>query len=299
MEQFSIFYFFIALIVGFGLLSISFFVFIKQNKSDLLKKFLYFYSTFSTLSFLNLFSDYYKFNIIERNKDLYTFLRYLENPVFLLLVMYTVTIFIHEFVTVENKDKRNKTIGIITIAVLIINYSISLFPKVFTSDISRILIKDIVFVIVLFYNFYLLIVSYKKETNNSVKSKLFYLLVILAISLPCVVSDTFFLEIVGFKMFPIVYILLGGYFVYYLLSENANSLTNEDKEIKVIHTLQHKYSLTEREIEVALLVIKGDSYKEIAEKLFISINTVKSHLQNIYQKTDSANKMQLVNKLTK
>src|SRR5690606_25724044 len=43
-------------------------------------------------------------------------------------------------------------------------------------------------------------------------------------------------------------------------------------------------TLTEREIEVLKLVAQGASNPQIAEKLFITINTVKVHLRNILEK---------------
>lgn len=45
-----------------------------------------------------------------------------------------------------------------------------------------------------------------------------------------------------------------------------------------------KYGLTEREAEVWLLRRANLSYKEIAQHLYITINTVKKHLKNIYAK---------------
>lgn len=44
------------------------------------------------------------------------------------------------------------------------------------------------------------------------------------------------------------------------------------------------YGLTEREEEIALLLIKGVTYQNIAAQLFISMSTVKSHASNIYKK---------------
>ncbi|MBD2355051.1 helix-turn-helix transcriptional regulator [Tolypothrix sp. FACHB-123] len=52
-----------------------------------------------------------------------------------------------------------------------------------------------------------------------------------------------------------------------------------------------KYNLTDREIEVWLLRRANLSYKEIANKLYITINTVKKHLQNIYAKQQDINNM--------
>jgi len=43
-------------------------------------------------------------------------------------------------------------------------------------------------------------------------------------------------------------------------------------------------NLTRREEEILSFLMKGYLYKEIAEKLFISIDTVRSHIRKIYQK---------------
>jgi DNA-binding CsgD family transcriptional regulator len=45
-----------------------------------------------------------------------------------------------------------------------------------------------------------------------------------------------------------------------------------------------KYGLTEREAQVWLLRRANLSYREIAQNLYITINTVKKHLKNIYAK---------------
>ncbi len=43
-------------------------------------------------------------------------------------------------------------------------------------------------------------------------------------------------------------------------------------------------NLSEREVEVLSLVAKGYRDREVAEKFFISVETVRKHLRNIYQK---------------
>ena len=47
---------------------------------------------------------------------------------------------------------------------------------------------------------------------------------------------------------------------------------------------KNKYDLTTREKEILTALSDGSSYKIIGEKLFISIDTVRSHLKNIYKK---------------
>ena len=55
--------------------------------------------------------------------------------------------------------------------------------------------------------------------------------------------------------------------------------------------------LSKREYEVLELLSKGHLYKEIADQLFISLSTVKRHLNHIYTKLQVQNKTEAVNKL--
>ena len=50
--------------------------------------------------------------------------------------------------------------------------------------------------------------------------------------------------------------------------------------------------LTEREKGIVLLLAGGDTNKEIAEKLHISVHTVKAHLEAIYDKFGVSNRVQ-------
>jgi DNA-binding CsgD family transcriptional regulator len=63
---------------------------------------------------------------------------------------------------------------------------------------------------------------------------------------------------------------------------NAEELTSKSKK-----ALQQ---LTEREKDVLFLLVTGLPNKAIAEKLFVSSGTIKTHTLNIYQKMDVANR---------
>lgn len=54
--------------------------------------------------------------------------------------------------------------------------------------------------------------------------------------------------------------------------------------------------ISERELEVLALVAQGLSNKEIASKLFVSINTVKTHLSKLYEKLEVSRRIQAVEK---
>lgn len=55
---------------------------------------------------------------------------------------------------------------------------------------------------------------------------------------------------------------------------------------KGVAELKQVYGLSEREREVLTLLIQGQTNKEIAERLMVSVNTVKKHVQSIFAKLD-------------
>jgi LuxR family maltose regulon positive regulatory protein len=54
--------------------------------------------------------------------------------------------------------------------------------------------------------------------------------------------------------------------------------------------------LSERELEVLRLLAGGLSNREIAERLYLSLNTLKAHTANIYSKLGAHSRMQAVNR---
>jgi DNA-binding CsgD family transcriptional regulator len=55
-----------------------------------------------------------------------------------------------------------------------------------------------------------------------------------------------------------------------------------------------RFDLTNREMEILSLILKGLSNQDVAESLFISEHTVKKHVLNIYRKLHVRNRMQLL-----
>ena len=67
-------------------------------------------------------------------------------------------------------------------------------------------------------------------------------------------------------------------------------ITLEDKQQSLQRAVNNDiylYNLTPREAEVWLLYKANYSYKEIGDKLYITINTVKKHMKNIHAKRKS------------
>lgn len=59
---------------------------------------------------------------------------------------------------------------------------------------------------------------------------------------------------------------------------------------------QRESPLTEKEKEIVMGLVEGMSYKKIAENSYISVETVRSHIKNIYKKLHVHNKAEVIKK---
>jgi DNA-binding CsgD family transcriptional regulator len=68
----------------------------------------------------------------------------------------------------------------------------------------------------------------------------------------------------------------------------------EDEPAPAAALLRRLYHLTEAEAEVALHVMHGADLKQISDELSISLTTVRTHLQHVFDKTDTHRQAELV-----
>ena len=72
------------------------------------------------------------------------------------------------------------------------------------------------------------------------------------------------------------------------------------KLVSVYHKQQNgsaSHELSGRENEILQLLSKGLLYKEIADKLSISVSTVRQHIHKIYEKLHVQNRTEAINKV--
>jgi NarL family two-component system response regulator LiaR len=61
-------------------------------------------------------------------------------------------------------------------------------------------------------------------------------------------------------------------------------------------SLVTQLELGKRELEILNLLAQGHSNQEIAAKLFVSVSTVKTHIQNLFEKLDVKRRIQAIEK---
>lgn len=89
--------------------------------------------------------------------------------------------------------------------------------------------------------------------------------------------------------------------LYLLLESNKFIETyqeqSQDQKIEFENRIPNYHDLTNREQEILQQILRGKSNKEISTELYISENTVKTHVRNILQKYNVTNRAQLISKI--
>ncbi len=95
------------------------------------------------------------------------------------------------------------------------------------------------------------------------------------------------------SIIALLFLGLGIYLSSIVFKNKPHSSATELPLAEQIISPQH-IDLSARELEVLQLMSKGFSNKEIAEKLFVSLNTIKTHTSNIYLKLEVGNRTQAI-----
>jgi len=73
------------------------------------------------------------------------------------------------------------------------------------------------------------------------------------------------------------------------ITKSAGNFSPDDKALQ-------KFGISKREWEVLELISEGLSNQEIADKLFVSLNTIKTHSSNLFLKLDVKRRTQAIEK---
>jgi DNA-binding CsgD family transcriptional regulator len=105
-----------------------------------------------------------------------------------------------------------------------------------------------------------------------------------------------------YPIIPVILLLFAFFAIRYWLKlelekQRQDILAEYTRNIEVTEQKNFINLLSPREIEVLDLINSGLSNKEIAEKLFVSLSTVKTHINNIYKILEVKNRREAIEKL--
>lgn len=108
-------------------------------------------------------------------------------------------------------------------------------------------------------------------------------------------------ELLYMLLYFLGHTLFVTYFVYKaaLPSVILSEVEEFGKEELSFEIFLEKYSITPREAEIVREIYLGKTNQEIADQLFVTIQTIKDHTHRIYQKTEVKNRTQLASLVRK
>lgn len=102
--------------------------------------------------------------------------------------------------------------------------------------------------------------------------------------------------IIAFTVLPPLFRQLNILLKYSAFLSKMEALPEKKKE-QIVEAAAFPAGLSEREMQIVRLILKGYTYSLIAKELYISVSTVKTHIHNIYDKLNVSNKTELIQKM--
>ncbi|MEX1377183.1 MAG: helix-turn-helix transcriptional regulator [Eubacteriales bacterium] len=130
------------------------------------------------------------------------------------------------------------------------------------------------------------LVFYKKSSRNQRTYSIIFIL-----GIPFIILDILFTEKLNFMLTSLPYIAYIIAVFYEVFSSAADQIKPPQTKNSVI---KKQYQLTDREMDVYLLAAQGLSNQEISKQLFVSVHTIKTHLQHIFSKLNVSTRYQLM-----
>jgi len=87
---------------------------------------------------------------------------------------------------------------------------------------------------------------------------------------------------------------LGAWVGFRLTRKKKNIVATPYGDFKLNEDILKQTGISKREYEVLELIALGNSNQEIADKLFVSLNTVKTHSSNLFAKLDVKRRTQAI-----
>lgn len=274
-------YYLFIIFVAFGSLSISILGCIKSR----VKEYIYliiFYFLFTLRILMAFIEVYFETNIMQYDYY-YLYVLQIISTIVSCLFMASISLYINTLFF----NKFKKVADIIVIVLCSSLLLLMAYPNGFKIDLETgayilgTTVKVAIFINYTIFAYLLVVIIVGSKRNRPLREVILivsigvFLIFGIVDNLPQFSFDSFLVS-------SIPYLLFGFVLIYYFTTYLLSSVKDEIDKIKF---LKEKYNLTQREEELIPLINSGLNNREISEKLFISVSTVKSHIHNIYGKT--------------
>jgi DNA-binding CsgD family transcriptional regulator len=280
LQGYLLIYIFVCFSVGIACLSVTV-VSAKRKGDTLARTFLVFYLSVSLLvigALLRAFIDIFPDPVAPSTRFA---IEYLDSFIGRYGVMFSLPFFAHRVFAVVDARRDYLLAAIVAVAAVIQHVTEFWLAKVW--DDRGDLFEDVLFAGIVVYTLGL---GFAHLGDPRVYRPLaLRFLALSLIGLPGTVYDIFLSDDTAFKFFPLWY-CVGSVVITWTLIQRRSSFRPG--------TIAPQWGLSQREAEVAGLVLRGHSNKEIAEQLNISPNTVKTHLRAVFDKSGLRSRFELI-----
>jgi len=300
MEHLNFFYFVTTFFTGIISLSLSVFVYFK-TKETLIQYYLYFYSAWTLLVVTYTFLSYTQANIPTMYPSVFELLKSFMSMFVGPLLLFTLPVFFHHVCSVPHANIKNIIFGGIAI-LLATNYYVSkhIIMNATVGRFSEYTAHTVV-VLVILYTAIIGMYYSRKLQDPERRSLIMKISVSIGIFLPGIVHDVFREEVSLIRIFPIHYCVVSIIFTNHLLKHyrhhhpvSADTESDAMVERELDEEIFNKYNISPREQDVARLIVQGYRNQQIADKLSVTVSTVKKHITKIYQKLDIKSRYELI-----
>lgn len=283
-ERYILIYLFVCFALGVACLGVT--LVLVQRRGDLLaRSFLAFYAALSvtvTSALLLAFVSTVPDSVAPSTRF---WLEYTESLIGRYSVMFTLPFFAHRVFAIRD-FRRDRWLLAITVAAFAAQHVTEYVFGGSIWDDRGDTAEDIVFAAVVLYTAWIGLTRFRAAGVSRPLAWRFNLG--LAIGLPGIAYDIFLSDGSLLRFYPFWYCVLSIGFTLALVRRQKAS-----EEVAI----PAEWGLSEREREVVLLVQQGLSNKELAGRMGISINTVKTHLRAIFEKSRARSRFDLMSHL--
>jgi DNA-binding CsgD family transcriptional regulator len=198
-------------------------------------------------------------------------------------------------------SSRVKLVFAVGIALVIVVYGAGLLLSPENAILNWLIIVDIFVmttILILTYLFLIRLLLYSKKLQDPNKSKIINVFGIFYVSgYTFLFASAAFQESIRFFIFLGVHLFF-NLFPFFWIKQYLQKYWSVSPLImdKVnLGQIYDKHGISQRERDIAELLMQGKSNKEIADSLYIAPNTVKNHIHSLFQKLQVKSRLQLVN----